>query len=298
VKEKRREKQSGDKSPHSKIEPKAVIMSETPPSQPGPIFLGGAGRSGTTLLRIMLDAHPRICCGPELKVLPSIAEWYQTMTRTYAPVMQSYGTTPADLRLRFRQFIEGLVENFRRASGKPRWAEKTPHNVLFMVPLGEIFPDARFIHVLRDGRDVACSLITMDWINPVTGRKWDYIQNIASAARYWREVVTAARQQAEHPSLADRVLEVRYEKLVANPQREMQGILTFLGEPWDDAVLAHHKKDRSSEPIEASTRQAGKPINRGSLGRWQQEMARSDRQAFKAEAGALLKELGYAPGEW
>src|SRR5438477_10673197 len=109
-------------------------------NQRGPIFVGGAGRSGTTLLRVMLDAHPHICCGPELKVLPSIAEWYQTLTRNFAPVLQSYQIGQADLRQRFREFIEGLVANFRRASGKPRWAEKTPHNVIFMVPLGEIFP--------------------------------------------------------------------------------------------------------------------------------------------------------------
>ncbi len=278
-------------------------LSEEPPNrslqrESAPIFLGGAGRSGTTLLRVLLDSHPRICCGPELKVLPSIAEWYQTLTRSFAPVMQSYGNTPADLQLRFRQFIEGLVENFRRASGKPRWAEKTPHNVLFMVPLGEIFPDARFLHVIRDGRDVACSLITMDWINPLTGQKWDYVQSIGNAARYWREVVTLARQQTRHPSLAGRVLEVRYETLVANPEKIMRQVLQFLDVPWDDAVLAHHKKDRSREPIEASTRQAARPISGGSLGRWKEEMALSDKAAFKAEAGALLKELGYAPGDW
>ncbi len=182
-------------------------------------------------MRVMLDAHPRICCGPELKLLPSIAEWYQTLTRNFASVLQSYGNTPADLRLRFRQLIEGLVENFRRASGKPRWAEKTPHNVLFMVPLGELFPEARFIHLIRDGRDVACSLITMDWLNPLTGRKLDYVQNIASAARYWREVVTVARQQAQHPTLAGRVRELRYEALVANPEGVMRQVLQFLGEP-------------------------------------------------------------------
>ncbi len=109
--------------------------------------------------------------------------------------------------------------NARRAAGKPRWAEKTPHNILFMVPLGEIFPDARFLHVVRDGRDVACSLVTMDWINPLTGRKWDYVQNIGNAARYWRDVVTLARRQAEHPAIAGRVLEVRYEiTLVADTE--------------------------------------------------------------------------------
>jgi hypothetical protein len=54
--------------------------------------------------------------------------------------------------------------------------------------MGEIFPDARFLHVIRDGRDVACSLVTMDWIDPATGRELDYVQNIRNAARYWRRI--------------------------------------------------------------------------------------------------------------
>ena len=264
----------------------------------GPIFVGGAGRSGTTLMRVMLDAHPRICCGPELKVLPSIAEWYQTLTRNFAGVMQSYHNQPADLQRYFRTFIESLVDNFRRASGKPRWAEKTPHNILFLIPLGEIFPDARFIHLVRDGRDVAASLVTMNWINPLTGRKWDYVQNIANAARYWREVVSLARQQAEHPVVAGRVLEVRYEALVADPAGTMRQVLDFLGEPWDDAVLSYHTKERSHEPREASTEQALQPISSRSIGRWQTELTRLDRAAFKAEAGELLKVLGYAGADW
>jgi hypothetical protein len=260
----------------------------------GPIFVGGAGRSGTTLLRVMLDAHPRICCGPELKVLPSVAEWYQNLTRNFAPVLESYSIAPADLRGRFRDFIEGLVANFRAASGKPRWAEKTPHNILFTQPLGEIFPDARFLHVLRDGRDVACSLVTMNWVNPLTGRKWDYVRSIAGAARYWREVITEARRQAELPDLAGRVLEVRYEALVAEPERTLREVFAFLGEPWDDAVLSFHARDRGREPQEAGTAQASRPLTSRPVGRWKAEMTRLDRAAFKAEAGPLLKALGYA----
>ncbi len=242
----------------------------------------------------MLDAHPNICCGPELKVLPSIAEWYETLSGSFAPVMQSYGNAPADLQARFRQFIEGLLENFRRASGKPRWAEKTPHNILFTVPLGQIFPDARFIHVIRDGRDVACSLVTMNWANPMTGKKWDYVQNISNAARYWRDVVVLSRQQAEQPMVAGRVLEVRYEDLVFDTAAALRRILDFVGEPWDDAVLSYHAKDRRQEPIEASTAQAVKPLNSTSVGRWKTDMTRLDRAAFKTEAGDLLKLLGYA----
>jgi hypothetical protein len=263
------------------------------------IFLGGAGRSGTTLLRVMLDAHPRICCGPEWKLLPIFAQWYQTMTGPLAEVMRSYGNSAADLQRHFRRFIEGLVENFLRASGKPRWAEKTPHNVLCMVPLGEIFPKARFLHVVRDGRDVACSLLTMNWADPITQRKVSYVENIVNAACYWRDVVTEARRQAQAPVLAGRVLEVRYEDLVLHTEATLRRILQFLDEPWDEAILSYYTRDRSREPTEASTTQAHQPVTAGSIGRWRTDMTPADRAAFEAHAGDLLRQLGYAAdGTW
>ena len=138
--------------------------------------------TGTTLLRVMLDAHRNICCGPELKVLPELARLYQMMTGPLMPVLQSYQNTADDVSQHLRAFVEGLVENLRQHSGKPRWAEKTPHNVVFMRELGQIFPDAQFLHVIRDGRDVGCSLVTMDWTDPTTGRKVDYIANIGNEA--------------------------------------------------------------------------------------------------------------------
>ncbi|MGD0770983.1 MAG: sulfotransferase [Tepidisphaeraceae bacterium] len=265
--------------------------------QNGHVFVGGAGRSGTTLMRVLLDAHRRICCGPELKVLPYVSELYQ-LTLAMGSVTEAYGNTLADVQGCFRQFVESLSANFRRASGKPRWAEKTPHNVLSMAPLGTMFPDARFIHVIRDGRDVACSLVTMDWFDPRTGAKRDYVQNVAKAAGYWRRIVQHARQQAADPALAGRVIEVRYEALVADVEGIMRQVLDFLGEAWDPAILEAHKKSRAHEPRESSTDQATKPIYDTSIGRWKRDMSPADRIAFKSEAGPLLKELGYAPEDW
>lgn len=264
----------------------------------GPIFIGGVQRSGTTLMRVLLDAHPRICCGPELMVLPVVAEHYKFLAGRNRKVMESYGNTVSDVQRSTRLFVEDLVANFRRTQGKPRWAEKTPQNMLYMVTLGEIFPDAKFITMVRDGRDVACSLLTMDWTDQATGQKLDYVDTMAGAARYWRDGVLRARNLATHPSLAGRVLEVRYEALVTDPAATMRRVLAFLGEQWDDAVLSHHTKDRRSEPVEPSTAQIGEPVNRAALHRWQRDMTEEDKAAFKAEAGALLTELGYAEADW
>jgi len=274
---------------------------ELPPEPPPlsePIFIGGAGRSGTTLMRALLDAHPRICCGPEFRSLPEISRLYWTMAVANQAIQQAYGNTPADLALQCRRYIEGLTSHFRRAAAKPRWAEKTPDNVLCMLGLGEIFPDARFIHMIRDGRDVACSLVTMTWRNPITGAKEERCQSIANAARYWCDVVRAGQRQTADPRLTGRVLIVLYEMLVAKPEATLRQVLQFLGESWDPAVLSYWQKDRTHEPLEASRDQIARPVYTSAVGRWRTEMSPVDRALFEAEAGDLLRELGYAKEGW
>ena len=235
----------------------------------GVIFICGAQRSGNTLMRVMLDSHPRICCGQELRVLPQVAQLYRLVSGPLRYVMDGYGNASSDVRNMFRAFIEGLVENYRRAQDKPRWAEKTPQNVGSMVALGEIFPEARFIHMLRDGRDVACSLVTQDWRNPETGLQLDYVKNMNAAARHWRGLVMLAREQAAHPSLGGRVLEIRYEALVTETAATMREVLAFLGEEWDDAVLSHHTKDRQGEQEQSdpAMKHILKPVDHSALSR-------------------------------
>jgi hypothetical protein len=258
----------------------------------GHIFIGGAGRSGTTLVRVLLDAHSRICCGPEMKILQDVAGLYQVASAMPA-VTEGYANSPVDLQKYFREFVENLSANFRRNSGKPRWAEKTPHNVRFMAPLGSIFPEARFIHVIRDGRDVACSLVTMDWKDFRTGKKLEYLQSIRNAAKYWREVVRRGQQQAAEPHLRDRVMEVRYEALVTETEQTMRKVLDFLGEEWEPGILNAYKNTRNHEPGESSTEQVTKPVYNTSVGRWKREIPAEEKPAFKFEAGLLLQELGY-----
>jgi hypothetical protein len=261
--------------------------------QNAPIFIGGVGRSGTTLMRVLLDAHPRICCGPELKALPQISELFQSFLGGERR-MEAYGISPADLQGYFRQFVDSLTGNFRRSSGKPRWAEKTPNNVRHMATLGTIFPDARFIHMVRDGRDVACSLVTMNWRDIRTGEKLSYTQNIASAAGYWQNIVRHAWHQASLPILRNRVIQVPYEGMVRNVEGVMRPLLQFLGEQWDPAILEAHKKDRSHEPHESSSEQATRPVYDTAIGRWKRDMSPADKIAFKAEAQPLLEQMGYA----
>jgi protein-tyrosine sulfotransferase len=258
-----------------------------------PIVLGGCGRSGTTLLRMMLDSHRRICCGPESSVF---------RRRAIDPdaLAQRFGFAGTEVRAIYEAsrsraaFIEDFAELCMGKTGKSRWAEKTPRNVSRIGIIFRCFPEARFVHVLRDGRDVACSLRTHPRHRVVDGKlvptgTW---KPIAGCARRWVRDVEASRSWWGDP----RFCTVRYEDLVRDPRPALERLMAFIGEDWDDAMLAHAA---AGSPFRDAARFAQNPealgaVNTAALGRWQRDMDARDTRIFKRVAGPLLIELGYA----
>lgn len=264
-------------------------------SRPGfaPIVVGGCGRSGTTLLRMMLDSHPRICCGPESSVFrrraldpDALADRFGLARHELRAIRDAAASRPA--------FIEAFAALCLRAGGKVRWAEKTPRNISRIGAIFHFFPDARFVHVLRDGRDVACSLRTHPRHKVVDGKlvPLDTWKPLAGCARRWRDDIECSRPWWSDP----RFHTLRYEDLVRDPGAVLRRLMAFLGEPWDDALLAHAADGSSSRDV---TRFAQNPeaigaVNAASIGRWERDLDARDRRIFKRIAGSLLVELGYA----
>jgi len=257
------------------------------------IVLGGCGRSGTTLARVILDSHPGICCGPESKVfLPDPLR--------LARLAERFKLDPARLRAAVAasgsraEFIDRLADLCCDSTGKARWAEKTPRNVLYLDFVFGRFPQARFVHLLRDGRDVACSLRTHPRHRVVNGKlvpvnTWRPMRECATR---WRDSLLAVK-----PYLADpRLHTVRYEQLVGEPRATIGRLLDFLGEPWDERVLAH--AEAASEYRDATkfpqNPEALRPIEQKAVRRWERDMTAEDRAIFKRIAGDLLVEYGYA----
>lgn len=264
-----------------------------------PIFVGGAGRSGTTLLRVILDSHRNIACGPELKVIPALCLLWQDFQTSQAPPLREYLLTPHDVNAAFSQMIRSLLEKYLQHSGKGRVAEKSPNNVYFFEHLNHLFPESPLIHVIRDGRDVVCSLLTMNWFNAKTRERVDYTTDARKAAEYWANSVragqTAARQK---PAVARRYMELRYESLVTDPEPTLRQLFAFLGEPWDPAALRYHEQGRNLAG-ESSAGQVSKELYTTAIGRWQKDLNLKDKAAIKDVAGDLLVALGYAPNnDW
>ena len=258
--------------------------------EPEFVFIGGAGRSGTTLFRAMLSAHPGIHCGPELKLVPTICTLREQWQRTMGSDLAAAGVSEEVLDHAVRAFVSQLLVGSSPAG--MRVAEKTPHNLLHMAMLGRLYPRARFVHVVRDGRAVAASLVRQRWVDPATGEPIWYCKDLEGASRYWVEVVASVRQQAAQ--VPGRYLELRYEDLVQDPRSAMRHVLAFLGEPWSEQVLRHQDSEVLLSEREASTDAVKAPVNLRALSRWRGQLSEDELRSMDARAEELLERLGYA----
>jgi len=260
-----------------------------------PIFIGGSGRSGTTLLRVILDSHPRIVCGPELKVVPVVCQMWYEFRSVHFPALREHHLTTADVTRSFADLMLSLLEKDRTVTGKQRVAEKSPHNVFYFPHLHTLFPQSPLIHVIRDGRDVVCSLLSIDqWLDPKTMQPVDFTRDARKAAAYWVRAVTAGQAaQRQLPSLGARYYELRYEQLVTAPETTLRALFAFLCEPWHAEVLQFHQQSRNLAG-ESSAAQVSVALNSKGLARWKTDLREADKDAVKEVAGPLLMQLGYA----
>jgi Sulfotransferase family len=295
--------------------------SPKPGGPPAP-FVVASPRSGTTLLRMMLDAHPQMAVPfethfvPELiaavengggaqgafDVLHSHRRWgdFHLDADALLDRLRSHDPlTPGDA-------VRSFYTLYAESQGKPRWGDKTPEYVEFMRPISRAVPEARFVHVIRDGRDVALSRIK--WRQERSGKT----PPVRRMARRWKQAITVARKQARR---VGHYMEVRYEDLVAEPEPTLRRICEFAELEFDPAMLSYHETaaermreiDRTlpgtDDRVELDSSQrlakhemATKPPERDRIFAWRREMSETDRAEFEEVAGNLLRDLDYPVG--
>ncbi|MFL5736008.1 MAG: sulfotransferase family protein [Actinomycetota bacterium] len=266
-----------------------------------PFFIVGCGRSGTTVLRLMFNAHPDVAIPPESQFIARlVASWPRFITadgvdadaivRAIGRRLDHMEIDRASARARLaalrdrtpRAATEAIFGIVSERAGKQRWADKTPNQVEEIPTIAGVFPEARFIHVIRDGRDVTLSYLDRPF-GPAD--VWD-------AARQWNRQVRAGIRDGR--GLDARYLEVRYERLVEDPEETLLELCGFVDlEPrpemlrfFEDGADVLAASERGNHPS------ASRPITKG-LRDWRTEMEPKDVEAFEAVAGPLLSELGY-----
>jgi Sulfotransferase family len=250
-----------------------------------PVFVIGSPRSGTTLLRLMLDSHPAISCGEETHFLRDL----ETIVGRNWALVATYGLSREWWLERIRALYGEFQAEVLARSGKTRWAEKDPTYTLHLDFIEELFPDARFIHLMRDGHDVVASFRD----------RWGYKSAARAARSEWARYVRAAQMLGERLP-PERFLEVRYEHLVADPDHEGRRIFAFLDEAWDATVLdfdpAAHAATERYRRFTASRREAGgesATIYRSRVGAGGASLDPFLRTLLRRRNGVLLRSLGY-----
>lgn len=227
---------------------------------------------------------------------PTLAQLYSSYEQQRA-VLDDYGMHHESTVKMFQNLYQTLISRLLLDSGKPRFAEKTPGNCRVFPLLFEIFPGSPLIHIIRDGRDVAASLRSQNWVDVRTGKPMDVTVDTRKAIQHWKSSVLEGREVIRLHENAP-YLEVFYENLINDPEKELRRLFAFLEEPWEGEVLDFHRVNRNLAG-EASATQVNRPLYSSSIGRFTKILNHEDGLIIKEEAGDLLVELGYCSGfDW
>lgn len=279
------------------------------------VFIVGCARSGTTLLQRISDAHPLMAVTPSM-------HWIRDLLRKHGvrkpddPVppglVSALLAHPRFARLRLDPgkverlvrppvhpgaplthvgLLSGIFGIYGEAAGKPLVGNKTAPFVRRIPELHRLWPGAKFVHIIRDGRDVCLSILDWESAESAAGRyaAWNE-DHISTTALWWKRKVLLGREGGESlgPGLYH---EIRYEALVSDPAGECGRLCEFLGFPYDRAMLRFAERRDGSNP-DLERVHPTMPIAAG-LRDWREQMSRADIERFEAAAGDLLEELGY-----
>jgi hypothetical protein len=200
------------------------------------IIVGGAPRSGTTLVQNMLAAHPSVLGGPEALHLHDILEVRKRILGSLARGWLDFYCDKQTIDTCFRWTIMKLLTPLEGMQGRRYLSEKTPENVLAFADLAELLPEARFVHVVRDPRGVVNSLLKVGRRARRKGlRPAPQTASLRGAIEHARNCVEAGFAAAA--KTPHRIHTVVYEKLVSAPEQNTRALCAFLGMEWSEQMI-------------------------------------------------------------
>jgi hypothetical protein len=261
-----------------------------------PFFIVASARSGTTFLRLALNAHPEVAVPPESRFITELYKGrdqvdtaallgelaaHQRFEFWNLPIEDVAARIGDRARLPYFEAIGATYEAYAARRGKEYWGDKTPRYIEHIPFLAQLFPDSRFIQPVRDGRNVALSYAHVTF-GP---------RNVARAAVLWKRRVSAGMRDGR--ALAPgRYLEILNEDLAEDPEGEMRDVCTFLGLDFDPAMLDPEERrkgvvDKVTHSFDPTS------AGRARMSEWKTDMPPADVEMFEAVAGDVLSELGY-----
>jgi hypothetical protein len=267
------------------------------------IFIIGCGRSGTSLLSRMLNNHPELAVPFESHIL-----------HTFYPLLDKYGDLSdfSNIRLLIRHILktgpirlwhppldeklvlkhiqeynfggvfEGILKTYMSMEGKKYWAEKTPHNVNFIKEILQIFPSAKFIYMVRDGRDVAISYQEARF-GPKT---------IYGVSKLWNAYLSTYIRNKKHIPASQRY-ELRYEDLISHPDEILRKLCNFLEIDYCESMKEFYKNPIVYQTDKINAENLKKPLIADNAYKWKNKLKKSEALLFEKISQELLNKYSY-----
>ena len=272
-------------------------------SDDAPFFIFSCGRSGSSLLSRMLDQHPRLGVPFESHLFNTfypLLKYYRDLNDRRnverlvcdilsTDVLHDWSPRPDAERIlgcihvgSFGGVMEGLLRAWLDINGKQRWGEKTPRHVFYWREILHFFPQAKFVHMIRDGRDVALS-----WMRARFGPKTVY-----PAARQWIRYLQEI-DEIRHSKHNEVLLEIRYEDLLDDPEGTLRGLCRFLGEDYVPGMLDFHRNESPYRTDSTNLENLRRPLMTENQQKWRTQMSQGQRRVFEAVAAPMLRHYKY-----
>ena len=269
-----------------------------------PIFVLGVQRSGTTMLRLMLNNHPNIAMPHETAFITQFTSRLQDYgdlqdRRNARRLLDDIAAHPFVVRgdlipdkkavfdqpiTSYADLIDAIMSEYARFLGKPRWGDKTPGYTPEINILWNLFPDAKLIHLIRDGQGVAISQRRIGWCP----------NNLHLLADDWRWKTVICHKVGTTLG-SDRYLELRYEDLVRDSEGTLRHVCRFIGEAYIETMLRYHEDAMRVVPKESLQwhRNSVRAPDPNKVFAWKRELSPSDRVIYDEVAGDALELFGY-----
>jgi hypothetical protein len=274
-----------------------------------PIFVVGAGRSGTTLLQLMLNAHPRIAVAGELSYFDQILQLRTVVPELERPeqvdrLLELLRSTynfkflsdveevlpevqrrlKAEAEPSYEKLYRYILEGYGARRGAARFGEKTPGNIRHLDQLVALFPECRIVHLIRDPRANVASRMKMPILS----------DDVVTNALKWKiDALYGQNFLSADPRNARNYLPLTYEALVGEPEATLRRICDFVGEPYDPGMLDYYRSSRHYIKDEPWKEGASRPVYASSLQKWRQELSEGQIYLIERIAGPQLEHYGY-----